>query len=807
MAKLWAEAWSRPGDAAYGRKIADLPIASLGGTQGYSGVYPANAAIQKNYTRLNEILYTDGVTPSNGTWSTIRVFAEGVADPVYEFLPDYLVPSQSKADTTVTVSGLSMEALMGFARVEPWDWDGSPSFISTFPDWVYGGQNLLSNPGFETSTCRPEVNEIVLDPTVTGGTFTLSDGTDTTSAIAWNASAFTIESEIESDIIAADDVNVTGAGTEADPWVIEFVSPCEFPGGLTPNFASLTPAPGTSELVRTQIGSLQPNPWTKSQVVSSGTPRIFGEYTNFKVSDVEAHTGTYSLLINPAAIGRRFAGAQQILNVEPGGLYQASVWVFASAASQEYRLVIRGIDEDLLQTQTGNATAVVVPAANTWTQVSIPNVLVGDNTQIIFRFANINVSGNPATFYVDDGSFTPGLPPATVGKMLEDLYADATTDHVGRMVWEDEAVSAPYLSLDFTDALDSDGVAWDRSDVALTFRPRMSYVQVLDTIANEGGYEWRIVPGLDGMGFPDKGYYLLQLFNPGTLGGTVAAGIQGGSSDISHNARYFAPNASDVVVQGAAQLSSRTSTPGLLSAFGRIEGSDLDLNITSLTSAAAAASESAASGVRGAEALVYTLRGVAQQPLVLYRAGDTIRIEDPPIVSGSRRVSTIEFSIDATGVEYTVSMGSEALIGQTAVNHQVGVLLKRFQRADELPDPQGVNISGGGGAPTVVLSTTLSTSMSQSKADFVCDGFNDAANLQAALDICLNYGGRILFTEGIFDFGFTEFVIPDTNDPIYFEGAGKRASILQWTDVTALDIITIKQGGFRNIQLRQTPGG
>lgn len=59
----------------------------------------------------------------------------------------------------------------------------------------------------------------------TGGTFTLSDGVDTTSAIAFDASAATIETRLEADITSITDVTVTGSGTFSDPWLIEFTNP------------------------------------------------------------------------------------------------------------------------------------------------------------------------------------------------------------------------------------------------------------------------------------------------------------------------------------------------------------------------------------------------------------------------------------------------------------------------------------------------------------------------------------------------------------------------------------------------------
>ena len=126
-------------------------------------------------------------------WSTVRFFTEDgwLAD----WLPNPRTPAQSKDDPTTEFAGAGIETVVGFAQLEPWDWDGSVSFVSTFPDWVYGGLNRLSNPGFEDSVCRPEVNEITLDAAVSGGTFTLTAGADTTSPIAWNATAFDVETE------------------------------------------------------------------------------------------------------------------------------------------------------------------------------------------------------------------------------------------------------------------------------------------------------------------------------------------------------------------------------------------------------------------------------------------------------------------------------------------------------------------------------------------------------------------------------------------------------------------------------------
>ena len=60
--------------------------------------------------------------------------------------------------------------------------------------------------------------------TATAGTFTLTFSGQTTAAIAYNATAGTVETELES-LSNINDVAVSGSGTSGDPWVVTFVDP------------------------------------------------------------------------------------------------------------------------------------------------------------------------------------------------------------------------------------------------------------------------------------------------------------------------------------------------------------------------------------------------------------------------------------------------------------------------------------------------------------------------------------------------------------------------------------------------------
>lgn len=81
----------------------------------------------------------------------------------------------------------------------------------------------------------------------TGGTFTLTAGAQTTSAIAWNASTATVQTRIQTDLAATfTAVTVTGAGTLASPYVVTVTNPGNTATAvMTGSGASLTGGGGT----------------------------------------------------------------------------------------------------------------------------------------------------------------------------------------------------------------------------------------------------------------------------------------------------------------------------------------------------------------------------------------------------------------------------------------------------------------------------------------------------------------------------------------------------------------------------------
>lgn len=763
---LWWEVWPRPGSATFLPIIKDVPTQSSSYHEGLGQIGDGNMALPEDF---DTSILADPSIPSG---SLLRLMAP--SGLLGEWLLTQTTPTQDADDPTVEAQGVGINSLLAYARLEPYDWDGSDDFTPTFPDWIWGGRNLLTNPGFENSVQTSTRYQLTI--TATGGTYTLSDGTDTTSAISWNASAATIETRLETDIAAISDVLVTPV---SGGFQIEFVNP-PFDINLTVNPASLTG--GTATLAITFFGSYQPVPWTKSQQVSVGTAREFGLYDNFRVVGPSTspsgpvHSGNFSLWINPGPVTSsvtQFAGAQQIVRVSPGGTYQAGIWVY-SVTGGDYRLVIRGIDEDLIA-----RVDATVPAA-TWTLVSISDVVMEtadgyQPDQVIFRFANTEPSGTPSDFYLDDAYLEEGLAPTTIGEILRLIYEDATVDHAGRVVWEDQANPGnPYLVLNFTDTHDSHGQPWDRSDVRIKFPMRMNYSQIMAQVSQQFQYEYEVKH--------NAGVWEWSVYNPGTLGTDRSATISliAGTTETRRLTAVKLPGATNVMIEGSDRVTSRAEDAGLVAALGRIEGAGYQPDAEDLPVAAAAALDRAETLQ---ESYQLTLVSPDFVPFIDYQIGDLVRVLDPPL-DQDMRVLDVNMAMTADRQEWLVQLGSVVLSGEAAMAQAVGAMLPAspihrpagaFERADAFFDGgSGLLIGGGGGAPTVVVAASDASDLSKSKADFVCTGSGDEQTIQAAADV-MSTGGRILLTEGTYYVAADEIFI--TN--IHLLGMGPFATIIE----------------------------
>jgi hypothetical protein len=633
MPEIWAEIWKRPGHATFGRSIDEAPVATMTWHDGMNLVGDGALAIAESFGRFDEILKIDQTTPANSVKSLVRLFSEDDATtPFFEWLPSSILPTTDKLDPNVDVAGKGIKSVLSHARIEPLDWDGSVSFVPNVPDWVIGGPNSLVNPGLEESPNTPLEYELLV--TATGGTFTITDGVDTTDPIAFDASAPTIKTRIQDDLAAFTTVVMSEQGGII---FITYILPNHSPT-IALNVGLLTG--GTATLTVTQDGGLASNPWTIAGAISADLSQAYGFYQNFGVSDVQAHTGSLSLLVDPGTVfatQHRNPGAQQILTVTPGSIFQASVWVYPTSGTDEFRLGIFGIGEELIAFDANDASGGTYPV-NQWSQITISDALLPTSaTEVIFRLQCTNGPSDPSVFYIDDAIFQEGLAATDIGDILTQLYDDATTNHAERLVWEDEAnPGTPYLTLDFG-ALDSAGNVWAHSDIELKLWLRMTYLQVMTQIVNTWGYEWRIVP--DDV---EAGTWLWQVYNPGgmTIDYTAAAfpAIQGGAEDVRRSIARVLPNATDHLVEGLGRITARYRDTALESALGLIEGSRLDRELPNLTTIFDAAFEDSLAALTGGVTYVYDLTDPGEMPLVAYLVGDLLTIHDPPEVEDEARL-------------------------------------------------------------------------------------------------------------------------------------------------------------------------
>lgn len=120
-----------------------------------------------------------------------------------------------------------------------------------------------------------------------------------------------------------------------------------------------------------------------------------------------------------------------------------------------------------------------------------------------------------------------------------------------------------------------------------------------------------------------------------------------------------------------------------------------------------------------------------------------------------------------------------------ALQQRVEQMWNRFDYPDIDPGPVPFELSGGGGAPTVVVAASDASGLSKSKADYVCIGVNDSAVIQAALDSLdtgTGLGGRVLLTEGTFncDYGVIRLSDVTAQSATHLQGLG-WSTILSFT--------------------------
>jgi hypothetical protein len=199
----------------------------------------------------------------------------------------------------------------------------------------------------------------------TGGTFTLTLGAQTTSAIAWNAAAATVETRIETDLNnTVTNVTVTGAGTLASPYVVTLVTPANTNiAQMTGSGASLTGGGGAiTEQTNFVAAVNEVQTVTEAAGINGGTFTLAfnGAVTGPQAWNISAAT----LQTNLRALGT-IGGANVNVSGSAGGPY--TITFVGTLAATDVPMLVG--DGSLLTGATGTQSL----AASTTTFSSGPN--------------------------------------------------------------------------------------------------------------------------------------------------------------------------------------------------------------------------------------------------------------------------------------------------------------------------------------------------------------------------------------------------------------------------------------------------
>ena len=543
----WAEAWTLPHVTPFQRKIAYLPF--LAGSQ-FSDEYDKSRAhgsiiLPADYERINEVMYVDENNPANDKASLIRIYRTGVTQsgvpvPVFEFYTEDRDDQITNTATgTTTISGREITpAALGRITLLPYDFPHPQTFD---PDWVYGGDNVLQDPGFEESFVTNEITSIYIFG-ATGGSWSVTVDANTTAPIPYPTTRGALQGAIEA-LGNVTEVRIDGEGTPALPFHIEFVDPGEVNLLVTASGASLTgPGPVLLYGEFQAGGALRPIHWEKSR--NPVTNQLHGEFDLFRIVTTFPDGGVYCLLMDgraPLSI-YEFPGVQQIPRVEPGRVHRASIRFRPDSATDVWRLVIRDPLDGVTPIAASTPFIGLAGLAGQYNTVTIPPFKIPDNwSEVIYRFAYVG-GGDPSQVRVDTALLALGQPASTVGFIWLELLDDVRLDHL-----VERPLHLAWLDPTFTDLLDTDLVAWSEF-LAVTLAMDTPYNELADNFFNRWGYEHRIRWNQSDL------RYKFGVFRPGGLGvnyeGTGHPAITVGSNVLGGPMVMRAPRGSFTIAHG-----------------------------------------------------------------------------------------------------------------------------------------------------------------------------------------------------------------------------------------------------------------
>ncbi|MDP9144497.1 MAG: right-handed parallel beta-helix repeat-containing protein, partial [Actinomycetota bacterium] len=589
--------------------------------------------------------------------------------------------------------------------------------------------------------------------------YTITYSGQTTTALAFGAGWFEVHQALEF-LNNIQDVVVTGAGSAAAPFVIEFLDPSGDVATMT------TTATGGIIYSVVQGGVPSLDGWTQSFHPQTGL--IHGTYDKFEVTSVSPISGTYSLLVNNGATlyPTDYGGAQQVVSVTGGRTYRGEIWVDPTFTGY-FRLIVRTMDE----TAIDGAIHEQQVTAGVPTKFTIPPFRVPKHIdQVIFRIGNLQ-STDTGDWRVDGAVLAPGFPAATLGLMMSDIRTAAL------------AAGAPlaWITPTWTTTLDSDGAAWDSARKWNVNHDQTIY-QLIE-YARGWNYESRIRWDVADNRFE------WDMWNPGGGGQTRTVAITG-KSGVTGSAPIVRkpPGATYMRVEGDLGAWGEYASTTLDDVWGRLEKSHRDrqgvnsaeLDIFAQRLIDRGEDKTASRTVRLGDPSVLPWANPAE-PTKTFEPGDIVTLNlAPKDTKQALRVAAIVVSRrkGQPVPDYDAHFGSPVYSNEAALAQGLRTLYRIFNRpAPSIPAGKtNPMLVGEGSTPTVVVAAANSTPGSKGGAQFHCLGTDDHKVIQQAMTwLAGQGGGRLVMCEGDYNLGGTIVI----TGHVWIEGMGRGSTVLK----------------------------
>lgn len=714
------EIWTLPNSGDFKRK-QDITDWVLVGTEWDTRLLdlPAGSlSIHRNCPYLDDFVLIDKANPTNSVGSTLMVFDDGVW--VGAMVPTDREDDTASEDAPVQFTLRPLEWFMDRARVKAYDY---PAYPTRESDWIYGHPTIITPAGGEISDAQWF---LFVEAAATSGTYALTDGTSTTSAINWNESdPAVIKTRLES-MAAITKVFVFGQGTPGTQFVIRLTDPAGT--DLNLSVTSNTVAGGAVVLNKVRAGGTpDPRPWHGT--VDYTTANLVGDYESFDMVEAgvapvpaapSGSTSTHLLRVDagtPPGSGG-FAGAQTEHSVIWGHRYRGRIWVYSTTA-QRIRFVIRSMTETEIASDDQTVTAA------TWTLLSVDFTVPDGVDTIIFRVGIVE-EGNADIVYMDVNSaiLAPGVDEDTFGAISNDLLAPMTARSV--LNW---------LVPTWTDTHDSSAELWDR-DLAVGVRRGQSFYQWL-----EYGQQWGYERSLRWTGT----VWELGLYNPGNLGAdytglggptvSILDGGLGGSPSIQR-----VPDFTTAIAEGDQGVWGEFTDWILASGWGRLEGyfanrQNMGDGLDGLAEQMVTDSDGETESVR------VTVQDPEVRPLVDVKIGDRVpvlrRSADGSMAPNILRC--VQIGVRETDVPYpifTYHFGAPVFDAETANAEALRTLIRRYQALDHMGD--GGSVDGlalfNPPDPSVYTTGTTGTLAPSVRSSWELNPFTEPQNADTIID-------------------------------------------------------------------------